>query len=114
MRSFFLLLALLCTSCIVPAPSTESSPEKAKVVVANTQPLQLKNGANLGDKIELTGLIVNPGAAAPGDTVKVSAFYKVLDEMTIDYAVFTHVEDVDGRIDRINVDHPPAAGQYPT
>lgn len=114
MRPFLSACALILCACIVPAPSSESVPERAKPVAANVAPLQLKNGANLGDKIEITGLVVQPGAGTPGDTLKVSGFYKVLEEMDVDYLVFVHVEDADGRVDRINADHPAAQGQLPT
>lgn len=111
---FLSICALLLCACIVPAPSTESAPEKQKAIVANAPPLQLKSGANMGDKIEISGLVITPGAAIPGEAVKISGFYKVLDDIAIDYNVFVHVEDIDGRVDRINADHAPAGGQYPT
>ena len=111
---FPLFCAVLCSACIIPAPSTESAPEKQKAVVANAPPLQLKSGANMGDKIEITGMVVTPGSVLPGEAVRISGFYKVLDDIAIDYNVFVHVEDVDGKVDRINADHPPAGGQYPT
>ncbi len=115
MRSLFLACVLCCSSCIVPAPSNEAAPQQQlRPQVANAPPLQMKSGANLGDKIEITGLVVQPGVAAPGESVKVSAFYKVLEETTVDYLVFVHVEDVDGKIDRLNADHPAAGGTVPT
>lgn len=114
MRSFLLSCVLFCSACIVPAPSSESAPEKQRPVVANAPPLQLKSGANLGDKIEITGLIIQPGVASPGEAVKVSAFYKVLEDMDTDYLVFVHVEDADGKVERVNADHPAAGGTVPT
>jgi hypothetical protein len=57
---------------------------------------------------------VQPGRVLPGETLKVQAFYKVLDDMDTDYMVFVHVDDADGRTDRINADHKPAGGVYPT
>lgn len=113
MRPFLSACVLLLTACIVPAPSNESAPERTKPV-ANVAPLQLKNGANLGDKIEITGLVIQPGAATPGEPLRVSGFYKVLSQIDVDYLVFVHVEDVDGRVERINADHPAAQGQLPT
>ena len=111
---FLLFCAVLGSACIIPAPSTESAPEKQKTAVVNAAPLQIKSGANMGDKIEITGLVVSPGSASPGEAVRISGFYKVLDDITVDYNVFVHVEDVDGHVDRINADHPPSGGQYPT
>jgi hypothetical protein len=114
MRNLLLSCLLCCSACIVPAPSTEAAPERQRPVMADVPPLQLKSGANLGDKIEITGLIVQPGMATPGEAVKISAFYKVLENMDTDYLVFVHVEDVDGKVDRLNADHPAAGGVVPT
>lgn len=114
MRLVLLSCLLCCSACIIPAPSTESAPERQRPIQANVPPLQLKNGANLGDKIEITGLVVQPGIATPGEPLKVSAFYKVLDDLQTDYLVFVHVEDADGRVERINADHPAAGGTVPT
>lgn len=114
MRLLIVSCILGCSACIIPAPSTDGPPERVKGAAVNVQPLQIKNGANLGDKLEISGIIVTPGAATPGEAVKVSAFYKVLEDIDIDYLVFVHVEDVDGKTDRINADHPAAGGQAPT
>ena len=35
------------------------------------------------------------------------ANFKVLSKVDRDYMIFVHVEDVDGRVDRLNVDHAP-------
>jgi hypothetical protein len=114
MRSLFLCAVVCSSACIIPAPSTESAPERQRAVLPVAPPIQVKNGANLGDKVEISGMIITPGRVAPGESVKISVFYKVLDEMQIDYAVFAHIEDVDGKVERLNADHPPAGGQYPT
>lgn len=116
MRTFLFACLFVVSACIIPAPSTDTPPERSRAgaTAANVQPLQLKSGANLGDKIEIQGLVVQPGAITPGESLKVSGFYKVLNKIDVDYAVFVHVEDVDGRVDRINADHPPAGGQAPT
>jgi hypothetical protein len=37
-----------------------------------------------------------------------------VEELSADYMVFVHVEDVDGRVERMNLDHKPGGGQYPT
>ncbi len=111
MRGVLFASLLFLTGCIVPAPSNESAPQKA---VPAAPPAQVNVGANLGDKIEIASLIINPSRGTPGQPINVNAFYKVLDDVQIDYMVFVHVEDVDGRSDRLNVDHAPAGGQNPT
>ena len=112
-RSVVVLSAGLLAACIVPAPSSEKTPERQKVL-APAQPIEVRNGANFEDKVELVGATLNPGRVAPGEALKVTAYFKVLDQMPDDYMIFVHVEDVDGRVDRLNADHAPMQGGYPT
>lgn len=114
MRTFLFACVFVLCACIVPAPSSESAPERARPSTANVPALQLKSGANLGDKLEIQGLVVQPGAGTPGEALRISGFYKVLDQIDVDYLVFVHVEDADGRVERVNADHPAAQGQVPT
>lgn len=120
MRRLFLAAAVcgvLAQGCLVEAPGTVgSNAEKAPPpkVLSNAPPLQLQNGALLDDKVEIVGVKIEPGRAIPGDTVQVTAFYKVLGPIDQDYLVFVHVEDVDGKMERMNVDHQPAGGRHPT
>lgn len=113
MRSFaFVAAAVVCVSCIVPAPSEKAQERAAQRAPA--PPLEVKNGANLEDKIEIVGATITPGRAVPGDSLKVSTSYRVLDTLPSDYMIFVHIEDVDGRIERLNADHAPVGGSYPT
>lgn len=117
MRSLWIAAALsLGAGCIVEAPGGEKSlpAERARAVVTQVPPLQVKNGANLEDKVELVGATVQPGKVLPGESFKVTLFIKVLSEMDVDYMVFVHVDDAEGRAERINADHRPAGGTYPT
>jgi hypothetical protein len=109
--ALFALLAL-APACIVEAPSGGDG-EKPKVAV-NAQPATVKNGAVLGDKIELLGAMFQPGQAVPGEPVHVALYFRVLDTIDQDYSIFVHVEDADGHVQRANFDHPPAQGRYPT
>jgi hypothetical protein len=69
--------------------------------------MDIRNGANLGDKVEIERVIAAPGRFAPGETVKVSVFYKVMEETPVDYTIFVHVEDAE-RGERVGqVDHAP-------
>ena len=77
-------------------------------------PLALKNGANLGGKVEIAGATVQPGRVVPGEPARVTIFFKVLQPLDEDYVVFVHVEDGDGKMERMNLDHKPAGGLYPT
>ncbi|MBK7864162.1 MAG: hypothetical protein IPJ65_37315 [Archangiaceae bacterium] len=112
-RAGLVVVLMLCGACIVPAPSSEKSPERQKVA-APAQPIEVRNGANFEDKVELVGATLAPGRVAPGESLRVAVFFKVLDEIKDDYMIFVHVEDVDGRVDRLNADHAPVQGTYPT
>lgn len=107
--------ATLAGGCIVEAPTGEKpAPEKARAVIAQVPATTVQNGANLEDKVEIVGATFSPGQVMPGETVRVTVFFKVLDQLEGDYMVFVHAEDADGRSDRINADHRPAGGAYPT
>ncbi len=107
-------VAALC-GCIIEAPSGEkANPEKAKAVVAQLPPTNLRLNANLENKVEIVGATLNPGQAVAGEPLRVTAYFRVLEELEANYTIFVHVEDVDGRVERSNVDHQPANGSYPT
>jgi hypothetical protein len=112
--------AVLCGSCIVEAPGQPGknaapvNPDKARAITGQVQPLQIKLGANMEDKLEILGATIQPGALVPGEQGKVTAYYKVLAPIEQDFMVFVHVEDPDGHMERLNVDHPPGGGARPT
>ena len=107
--------ALLGAGCIVEAPTGEkAAPERARAVVQNAPPQTVQNGANLEGKIEIVGATLTPGRVMPGESVKVTMYFRVLDTIDQDLMVFVHADDVDGRTDRVNADHRPAGGGYPT
>ncbi|MCY1020758.1 hypothetical protein [Pyxidicoccus sp. MSG2] len=105
---------LLGPACIVEAPGGASPQERRAATVAQVPPLSLRNGANLGGKVELVGATVQPGRLTPGEQAKVTLYFKVLQPIEEDYLVFVHVEDAEGRMERMNVDHKPAGGLYAT
>jgi hypothetical protein len=109
-----LLSTALLGGCIVEAPGGASPEERRQAVVTQVPPLQLKSGANLGGKVELVGATVQPGRVTPGQPARVTAYFKVLKPIEENYLVFVHVEDADGRMERLNIDHKPAGGLYPT
>jgi hypothetical protein len=110
-----LCVLLLTAGCIVPAPSAErQSGAPQRPVASAAPPAEVKNGANFDDKIEMVGAVVNPSRVQVGESVKVTVSYRVLAELDKDYMIFVHVEDMDGRVERINADHAPAGGTYPT
>ena len=106
MRSSLAALVLALSACIVEAPTKEGvAPTAPKLPPA--PPAEVKSGANFGDAFELTSVILNPSRGVTGEPVRVTALFKVLNKIDVDYMIFVHVEDMDGRVDRLNVDHPP-------
>ena len=106
MRYWLPLILLALSACLVEAPTKEgAAPTAPKLPPA--PPAEVKSGANFGDAFELTSVILNPSRGVTGEPVRVTALFKVLNKIDVDYMIFVHVEDVDGRVDRLNVDHPP-------
>ena len=99
-------LLLLCAACIVEAPTKEGTQGTAPKLPP-APPTEVKSGANFGDAFELTSVLLTPSRGTTGEPVRVTANFKVNAKIDIDYMIFVHVEDVDGRVDRLNVDHPP-------
>ncbi len=105
---------LLSNACIVDAPGGDKSPERERAVVPQVPPLSSTLGANLDGKVELAAANIQPGRIGPGEQGKVTLYFKALDELDKEYVIFVHVEDSDGRGFRLNLDHRPASGGYPT
>jgi len=97
-------LLLLLPACIVEAPTSE----KSGVSPARSQGKQagVPNGAILGDLAELQGATFLPPSVTPGDSTQVVLVFRALKATADDWQVFVHVEDADGRQERMNVDHP--------
>ena len=106
MRLRLLATLLLFTACIVEAPTKEGTQGTAPRLPP-APPQEIKSGANFGDAIELVSVVLTPSRGEAGQPVRVLANYKVLAKIDRDYMIFVHVEDVDGRVDRLNVDHAP-------
>ncbi|HET9449248.1 MAG TPA: hypothetical protein VFO83_00100 [Aggregicoccus sp.] len=100
--------------CIVEAPGGASPAARRQATVAQVPPLTVKSGANFEGKVEVVGASFQPGRVVPGEPVRVTLFFKVLAPIAEDYLVFVHVEDAAGRSERLNLDHRPASGLYPT
>lgn len=112
-----LIASLLMAACIVEAPSGEGSDGQdaaAHPVAQASSPLTVKNGAVLGGKVQLVGATFQPGQLVPGQPMRVALYFRALDTMSVDYSVFVHLEDPDGRMPRSNFDHVPTGGKYPT
>jgi hypothetical protein len=104
----------LLAACIVPAPTEGRGEAPAPGKAATAQPLAVKSGALFGGQVELLGATVSPAQPAPGESAKVTAYYQVNGELDRDWHVFVHIEDPDGRVERMNADHAPVGGARPT
>ena len=118
----WLLAALAClsgASCIERPPSSRDSRTKfdrsalSDVLLSGVPSAARRLGANFGGIVELSGLDVTPASPHPGDVVTISYYLKVLDDVDEDYKVFVHADGRGGQ-ERINGDHWPARGRYPT
>jgi hypothetical protein len=101
-------LVCLTTGCIVESPGASgvvaSAPRPAVVA-----PINVRVGANFGDAAELQSVVVNPGQGVTGESVHVAMSFKVNAKIDRDFLIFVHVEDIEGKADRLNVDHQPRA-----
>ena len=109
MRTLLLACLVVCGSaCIVEAPTKEGVQGTAPKLPP-APPAEVRSGANFGNSFELSSVILNPSRGVLGESVRVNANFKVNQKPDRDWLIFVHVEDVDGRVDRLNVDHPPRA-----
>jgi hypothetical protein len=67
---------------------------------------------NFGDRLALIGYQIEPRRLRPGDTMTLTLIWQALDEMEIDYTVFTHLRDLEDPSNRIYAQHdaPPPGG----
>jgi hypothetical protein len=69
--------------------------------------------ANLGNQVDLVGYDLDRREAKPGDTLRLTLFWRARGQITEDYTVFTHLADADGRI-WAQDDGYPVGGDYAT
>ena len=67
----------------------------------------------LGDRISLLGYRATDVHIRPGDSIHLSLFWRALAEITLDYTVFVHLVDSQGRIVSQR-DSQPVGGFHPT
>jgi hypothetical protein len=107
MRRAFALVPLLSIlpACIVEAPTSEKSGAAVQTSRGQVKPVPVKNGAVLGDLAELVGATFAPPSLTPGDSTRVVLVFRAIKPSTEDWQVFVHVEDAEGRGERLNADH---------
>lgn len=121
-RSTPLVLVLaLSAGCILRPESQEAARRSfdrtglADVIHPAPPATGLAGGiARFNDGIEITGITVSNPSPSAGETVTVDAWYHAAEAPFDNWKVFVHVEAPDNRLDRINADHEPASGRYPT
>lgn len=69
--------------------------------------------AVFGGAIELVGWDLEPERLSPGQAATLTLHWRALDEMETGWRVFVHLDGREGQ-GRINGDHWPAGGTYPT
>ncbi len=108
MRRAFALVSLLSIlpACIVEAPTSEKSGGAAQSARGQVKPVPVKNGAVLGDLAELVGATFAPPSMSTSDGTRVVLVFRTIKPTTDDWQVFVHVEDAEGRGERLNADHP--------
>jgi len=107
MRRTLVLVPLLTVlpACIVEAPSSsdKGAPQQPR---SQVKAVPVKNGAILGELAELVGATFAPPSVSPGDGTRVVLVFRAIKPTTDDWQVFVHVEDAEGRGERLNADHP--------
>jgi hypothetical protein len=109
MRRAFTLVSLLSVlpACIVEAPTSDKSAPANQAAGARAQmkAVPVKNGAVLGDLAELVGATFAPPSLTVGDSTRVVLVFRTIKPSTEDWQVFVHIEDAEGRGERLNADH---------
>ena len=78
-----------------PRVTTEEGQDAVQLarIEVDPQPGEVPNlvGINFGDRIVLEGYALDPRAAEPGETVRLTLYWKALSSIEVDYKVFAHV-----------------------
>jgi hypothetical protein len=87
----------------LPASDGRDSITLQDIVVAPSSQSRFPNPVhyNFGDKMALVGYQIEPRRLRPGETLTLTLLWQALDEMDIDYTVFTHVRDLEDPSNRI-------------
>ena len=69
--------------------------------------------ANFGDRAALVGYTLDRRVAQPGETIRLTLYWRALAPMETDYSIFAHVLGVENQV-WANSDGPPVGGAMPT
>jgi hypothetical protein len=125
-RALLVAAALLATACIErpprdgqpgAAPQARQQIDRASlhgILVQQLPPDLVPVSAVFGNAIELVGYRLEPAALVPGQAARVTFFWRCRAELNEPWHVFVHLDDATGSGMRINGDHDPATGRFPT
>jgi hypothetical protein len=71
-------------------------------------------GAVFGNAVELVGYRLEPPQLQPGRYARVTLYWRCRAELGESWHIFIHLDDAGGSGARINRDHDPANGRFPT
>ncbi len=105
-----LVLAAIAIQFAAPLFRVHSPPN---TVYGVQHPLQV----DFGDKIRLLGVDLPPQTAAPGDEISLTAYWRALQKLDTNYAVFLHLDAPDGTtiatVDQLHPNDIPTANWPP-
>jgi hypothetical protein len=124
LRTLALAAALASFGCIerpprdgqavaVPRPQVDRS-RLSDVLVPGVPPDLTPVGAVFGNAIELVGYRLEPAQLVPNHFARVTFYWRARGELAEPWHVFVHLDETNGSGGRINRDHDPAGGRYPT
>jgi len=115
------LLCLFAAACIErpPRDAGRSAPAVDRNALRDVLLPQVPQdavpvGALFGAGIELAGYRVEPAALVPGQFARVTLYWRCRAAITEPWRIFVHLDDAGGGGGRINRDHDPAMGRFPT
>ncbi len=118
------LFAALSQSCIERPPRDAQTTSLSRtqvdraalrdVLVSQPPPDLVPVGALFGNAIELVGYRSEPAQLVPGRLARVTLYWRCRAEVGESWHVFIHLDDASGSGARINRDHDPAGGRFPT
>jgi len=84
-------------------------------IILDSAPASLQQSAvGWEEGITLLGFQSEPARPKPGDTVQIDLIFRSQQEPLSDWRVFVHLEPQEVNGERINADHDPAQGRYPS
>lgn len=83
-------------------------------ILSSVPPGLRGGGGQFGDGLRFAGWTSSPAEPNGGDTVQIDFYWEVTEGPQTSWKVFVHLEPQQGRGSRLNGDHEPVAGRYPT